>query len=76
MMDPNITFYGFTPVARNPEIIFDGHSTANADQAPPTVLQVKDCPIPETKIVAQVREFIWVGQLFPYIKFQMVRPSL
>lgn len=69
MMDSNISFYGFTPVARNPEIIFDGHPTANVDEAPPTVLQVKDCPIPETEIVGQVREFIWVDKLLLYTKF-------
>ncbi len=60
-MSDQVEFYGFTPVPRDPDVLFRDHPTANA---PATVLQtVEDYPFPESPLVREVETFVTVGPM-------------
>ncbi|KAL4267349.1 Cyanamide hydratase [Pleurotus pulmonarius] len=55
-MSDQVEFYGFTPVPRDPEVLFRDHPTANA---PATVFQtVENYPFPESPLVREVETFV------------------
>ncbi|KAG5340046.1 hypothetical protein C0989_002982 [Termitomyces sp. Mn162] len=58
MADPNVAFYGFTPVPRDPDVLFDSHPTANGDHPKQDDYTVTDFPLPDSKIVREVRDFV------------------
>lgn len=60
MSDPNVNFYGFTPVTRDPDVLFDGHPTASGDHPKQELFVVEDFPIPDSLLVRQVRDFVQV----------------
>lgn len=60
MADHNTTFYGFTPVPRDPEVLFKDHPTANGDHPKQDPFEVKDFPLPDSKVVQEVKAFVKV----------------
>jgi cyanamide hydratase len=61
--DP-VTFYGFTPVPRDPDVLFDGHPTASGDHPKQDAWEAKDFPLPDSPLVQEVKAFVKVGS-FP-----------
>ncbi|KAG6910385.1 hypothetical protein DXG01_011100 [Tephrocybe rancida] len=58
MTDPNIAFYGFTPVARDPDVLFDEHPTASGDHPKQDKYEVTDFPLPSSLVVREVKAFV------------------
>ncbi|KAF8824607.1 hypothetical protein HHX47_DHR8000110 [Lentinula edodes] len=58
MSDPNIAFYGFTPVPRDPGVLFANHPTASGDCPKQDYFQAEDFPIPESVLVNDVTTFV------------------
>ncbi|KAG5641363.1 hypothetical protein DXG03_005391 [Asterophora parasitica] len=58
MADPDIAFYGFTPVPRDPDVLFDGHPTASGDRPKQDHFKVTDFPLPDSPVVRQVKAFV------------------
>lgn len=58
--DPNVTFYGFTAVPRDPDVLFKDHPTANGPNPKQDPLTVDDFPLPNSPLVKEVREFVKV----------------
>lgn len=54
-LDGNVTFYGFTPVPRDPEVLFKDHPTYGKKQDPFTV---DDFPLPTSALVTDVTSFV------------------
>lgn len=61
MSDPNIAFYGFTPVPRDPGVLFANHPTASGDCPKQDYFQAEDFPIPESVLVNDVTTFVKVS---------------
>ena len=59
--DPSITFYGFTPVPRDPQVLFLGHPTAIGDSPKQDPFTIEDFTIPESPIAQAVRKFVKVN---------------
>jgi cyanamide hydratase len=59
MSDP-ISFYGFTPVPRDPDVLFDGHPTANGANPKQDSFSVEDFPLPKSPLAAEVTSFVKV----------------
>jgi cyanamide hydratase len=57
MTDPNIAFYGFTAVARDPDVLFAGHPTASGDTPKQDPFVVSDFPRPDSQVVQAVKSF-------------------
>ncbi|KAG6899218.1 hypothetical protein C0993_012185 [Termitomyces sp. T159_Od127] len=57
MADP-IVFYGFTPVVRDPDVLFDGHPTASGDHPKQDDYRVADFPLPDSEVVRKVKNFV------------------
>ncbi|KAI0310778.1 hypothetical protein OF83DRAFT_1069999 [Amylostereum chailletii] len=55
--DP-VTFYGFTPVPRDPDVLFQDHPTALGDNPKQDPFTAADFPLPESDVVTTVREFV------------------
>lgn len=60
MTDPNVTFYGFTPVPRDPDVLFDAHPTASGDHPKQDECQAIDFPLPDSPVVQEVKAFAQV----------------
>ncbi|KAG6810521.1 hypothetical protein H0H92_011467 [Tricholoma furcatifolium] len=58
MVDPNIEFYGFTPVPRDPDVLFAGHPTASGDHPKQDTFKVTDFPLPDSEVVREVKAFV------------------
>ncbi|KAF5366738.1 hypothetical protein D9758_006569 [Tetrapyrgos nigripes] len=56
--DPNITFYGFTPVVRDPDVLFRDHPTASGDHPKQDPFVAKDFPLPDSPLVQNVKSFV------------------
>jgi len=56
-MDPSVAFYGFTPVARDPDVLFDGHPTASGDNPKRDPFTLADFPLPSSPLVQEVVKF-------------------
>ncbi|KIK66238.1 hypothetical protein GYMLUDRAFT_239225 [Collybiopsis luxurians FD-317 M1] len=57
-VDPNVTLYGFTPVPRDPEVLFANHPTASGDNPKQDLFVVEDFPFPDSGLVKDVKEFV------------------
>jgi hypothetical protein len=60
MTDHNTQFYGFTAVPRSPDVLFQNHPTAIGDHPKQDVFEVKDFPLPDSKVVREVKAFVEV----------------
>ncbi|KAJ6554535.1 hypothetical protein B0H19DRAFT_1153958 [Mycena capillaripes] len=58
MDDPNIAYYGFTAVPRDPDVLFKNHPTASGDHPKQDVFTVTDFPLPDSPLVKHVRDFV------------------
>ena len=58
--DRNVTFYGFTAVPRDPEVLFKDHPTATGPSPKQDLFTVDDFPLPNSPLVREVREFVKV----------------
>ncbi|KAJ7456992.1 hypothetical protein FB451DRAFT_1275544 [Mycena latifolia] len=58
MGDPNVAFYGFTAVPRNPDVLFKDHPTASGDHPKQDLFTVMDFPLPDSPLANQVRDFV------------------
>ena len=57
MPDP-ITFYGFTPVPRDPDVLFHGHLTASGNYPKQDLFKVNDFPLPDSPLAREVKAFV------------------
>ncbi|PFH48851.1 hypothetical protein AMATHDRAFT_64532 [Amanita thiersii Skay4041] len=55
-MDP-VTFYGFTPVVRDPEVLFQNHPTASGDHPKQDPFKAEDFPLPNSQLAREVAKF-------------------
>lgn len=60
MTDYNTTFYGFTAVPRDPEVLFKDHPTASGVNPKQDKILVKDFPLPNSPVVRVVKTFVAV----------------
>lgn len=58
--DP-VIFYGFTAVPRDPEILFANHPTASGPNPKQDLFTVDDFPLPDSKVVREVKAFVKVS---------------
>ncbi|KAJ6470939.1 cyanamide hydratase [Mycena sanguinolenta] len=56
--DPNVVYYGFTAVPRDPDVLFQNHPTASGSHPKQDPFTVKDFPVPESPLVNHVRDFV------------------
>ncbi|KAG7087742.1 hypothetical protein E1B28_013685 [Marasmius oreades] len=56
--DPNVAFYGFSPVARDPDVLFDGHPTASGDNPKQDLFTIENFPLPDSSLVRDVKAFV------------------
>jgi cyanamide hydratase len=54
--DP-ITFYGFTPVPRNPEVLFKDHLPTSGPNPKQEAFTAADFPLPSSPVADAVRTF-------------------
>ena len=59
--DHNVTFYGFTAVPRDPDVLFKDHPTASGPNPKQDLFTADDFPLPNSPLVKEVREFVRVG---------------
>ncbi|KAJ7699325.1 cyanamide hydratase [Mycena rosella] len=57
MDDPNVAYYGFTAVPRDPDVLFKDHPTASGNHPKQDPFTVKDFPVPDSPLAHQVRDF-------------------
>jgi cyanamide hydratase len=60
-VDPNISFYGFTPVPRDPDVLFADHPTGGGDHPKQDPFTVDDFPLPDSPLVGDVKAFVKVS---------------
>jgi len=58
MADPNVTFYGFTPVPRDPDELFADHPTASGANPKQDLFVAGDFPLPDSPLVREVKAFV------------------
>jgi hypothetical protein len=58
MANSPVTFYGFTAVPRDPDVLFKDHPTASGPNPKQDRFTVADFPLPDSEIVRQVRQFV------------------
>ncbi|KAJ7222216.1 hypothetical protein GGX14DRAFT_662909 [Mycena pura] len=58
--DPNVAFYGFTAVPRDPDVLFKDHPTASGDHPKQDPFTVQDFPLPDSPLANEVRAFVKV----------------
>lgn len=56
-----IAFYGFTPVPRDPDVLFEGHPTATGPNPKQDDIAFEDVPLPDSPLVQKVKAFVKVG---------------
>ncbi|KAH8114868.1 cyanamide hydratase [Phellopilus nigrolimitatus] len=52
-----IVFYGFSPVPRDPDVLFKDHPTASGATPKQDLFEFKDIPLPDSPLVQKVKEF-------------------
>jgi cyanamide hydratase len=57
--DP-VAFYGFTPVPRDPDVLFKDHPTASGPNPKQDQFTVDDFNPPDSKVVQAVKSFVKV----------------
>lgn len=58
MADHNTTFYGYTAVPRDPDVLFKDHPTASGAHPKQDKFLVKDFPLPDSPVVRVVKAFV------------------
>lgn len=58
--DHNTTFYGFTAVPRDPDVLFKDHPTASGPNPKQDKFTVSDFPLPDSPVVRAVEAFVKV----------------
>ena len=53
-----IEFYGFTPVPRDPDVLFADHPTASGPNPKQDPFTVDDFPLPKGQVVDAVETFV------------------
>lgn len=61
MSRDDVAFYGFTPVPRDPEVLFKDHPTASGPTPKQELLTVDDLPFPDSAVVRAVKDFVTVA---------------
>lgn len=61
MSDPNIELYGFTPVPRDPDVLFKDVPTASGDHPKQDDFTISDFPLPKSPLIDEVKAFAQVG---------------
>jgi len=56
-MSDSVRFYGFTPVPRDPDVLFRAHPTASGDHPKQDLFNVDDFPFPDSPLVQEVKDF-------------------
>jgi cyanamide hydratase len=69
MSDP-VTFYGFTPIVRDPDVLFHAHPTATGDHPKQDLFKAADFPLPDSPLVREVKAFVKVC-VYPYLDIML-----
>ncbi|KAI5119260.1 hypothetical protein M0805_007263 [Coniferiporia weirii] len=56
--EQKISFYGYTSVPRDPDVLFKDHPTASGANPKQDPLEFKDLPLPDSPLVQKVKEFV------------------
>ena len=56
--DKVIEFYGFSPVARDPDVLFKVHPTASGSSPKQDPFKFSDIPLPDSQLVQTVKAFV------------------
>lgn len=56
------TFYGFAPVPRDPDVLFEGHPTAGGDHPKQLPFTADDFPLPNSALIKEVDAFVQVSK--------------
>ncbi|KAL4254694.1 Cyanamide hydratase [Abortiporus biennis] len=54
----NVAFYGFSPVPRDPDVLFKDHPTASGETPKQDHFTASDIPFPDSPIVQEVKSFV------------------
>ncbi len=60
-MDP-VAFYGFSPVVRDPDVLFHEHPTASGDHPKQDLFKAADFPAPDSPLAREIRKFAQVSK--------------
>lgn len=55
-----VAFYGYTPVPRDPDVLFKDHPTALGLNPKQDDVEFKDLPLPDSPLVQKVKTFVKV----------------
>jgi len=58
MATDDVALYGFSPVPRDPEVLFRDHPTASGPSPKQDLFTVDDFPLPDSPVVREVRAFV------------------
>ncbi|KZT73509.1 cyanamide hydratase [Daedalea quercina L-15889] len=58
MSRDNVVFYGFTPVPRDPDVLFKDHPTASGLNPKQELFTADDFPFPDSSVVRAVKDFV------------------
>jgi len=56
--EKDVAFYGFTPVPRDPDVLFKDHPTASGDNPKQDLFEFKEIPLPDSPLVQKVKTFV------------------
>ncbi len=73
--EKDVSFYGFTPVPRDPDVLFKDHPTASGDNPKQDLFEFKDIPLPDSPLVQKVKTFVKVRLLQHYRSGQVTQCS-
>lgn len=59
------TFYGFTAVPRDPEVLFKDHPTASGANPKQDLFEAIDFPLPNSPLARETRAFVQVTIFAP-----------
>ena len=60
MSKDDVAFYGFTPVPRDPDVLFKDHPTASGPTPKQDFVTIADFPFPDSAVVRSVKDFVKV----------------
>ena len=63
MSRDDVAFYGFTPVPRDPDVLFKDHPTASGPNPKQDLFTIDDLPLPDSAVVRAVKDFVKVSCL-------------
>ncbi|KZT09145.1 cyanamide hydratase [Laetiporus sulphureus 93-53] len=58
MSRDDVAFYGFTPVPRDPDVLFKDHPTASGPNPKQELVVASDFPLPDSSVVRAVKDFV------------------